>query len=151
MFVMRAGNPWYILVLRAGSPWYINGPRAASPKYKYIPRAASPEYKYVPRAACPEYKYVPRAASPKYKYIPRAPSPVWWSAARAASSCVSPCQAMTCPMSILVTGQASGHCTLGRFGYAGGHQVKTIFTCPLISGHAHIYVICVAAAGSRYR
>ena len=41
MFVMRAGNPWYILVLRAGSPWYINGPKAASPKYKYIPRAAS--------------------------------------------------------------------------------------------------------------
>ena len=30
----------------------------------------------------------------------------------------------------------SKHCTLGRFGYAGGHQVKTIFTCPLVGHHA---------------
>ena len=34
MFVMRAGNPWYILVLRSGSPWYILVLRAVSPLKK---------------------------------------------------------------------------------------------------------------------
>ena len=33
------------------------------------------------------------------------------------------------------------HCTLGRLGYPGRHQVKTIFTCPLISDHALWVVI----------
>ena len=84
-------------------------------------RAGNPWYILVLRAGSPWYINGPRAASPKYKYIPRAASPVWWSAARAASSCVSPCQAMTCPMSTLVTGQASGHCTLGMFGAARIH------------------------------
>ena len=32
-------------------------------------------------------------------------------------------------------------CTLGRLGYPGRHQVKTIFTCPLISDHALWVVI----------